>query len=159
MTNVGTIRVCAVGLKMALILLAFNVVEGCQSTEGESHKAAAPTAAPSAAAPATAKVVGLQAEVGCSRTLARTGIARLSWDPGSASAPQRIEMSVLAAGFSLNQFETSPALPPGQATYTWEGLHGQAFHFWRVATQNGASWVPGKDIGKFEGPTCPSDEG
>jgi hypothetical protein len=100
---------------------------------------------------------GLNAEVGCSEIVPRTGIANLNWNAAAPSgSEQRIALTIFPDGFETGNFEVTEALPPNQSSLVWEPLEGQAIHYWRVLTLHSKGWVP-SDTASFEGPTCVAD--
>jgi hypothetical protein len=126
---------------------------GCETTQPDAPATAPATAT---AAPAGGVIAAaLHAEASCSTTKLRTGVAKLSWIPASG-AEQRVELTIVRTGFDQGVFNTSPTLKAGAATFQWEPLQGQAFHFWRVSSLRGDQWVP-SEVASFEGPTCAFD--
>jgi len=96
----------------------------------------------------------LQATVDCDRAKPGRAFARLSWsEPARSGVAQRIAVTIYGDGFETGKFDLSPELKPGETTLVWDQLYGQAFHYWRVMTQQGGKWVP-SETGSFEGPTC-----
>ena len=151
-------RVASSALALALVVVSCAPVTGTKGEDeasddqgGTPPPADAVGGAPGATAVAAA---ALQATVECDRAKPGRALARLSWaQPARAGAAQRIAITIYGDRFEDGKFELSPELAPGETSLVWDRLHGQAFHYWRVVTQQGGRWVP-SETGVFEGPTC-----
>ena len=95
----------------------------------------------------------LQAQVECSKTEFRKGIAHLRWTVTSRGSEQRVDVTIFPEGFETGQFETIGPLPPDWSSLMFDRLKGQAIHHWRVLTRHGDGWVPSQTE-TFAGPTC-----
>jgi len=97
----------------------------------------------------------LQSQTGC---VGSQGVARLSWTlAANRGTQQRVQVTILPDAFDRGEAEVSAPIGPGEVSLTWDGLRGQAIHYWRVLTLQPEGWVP-SEISSFEGPTCVSDE-
>src|SRR5262245_54399949 len=76
---------------------------GCATSEPVVTEPAEPGAAANS----------LHAEIACSTTKARVGMARFSWVP-VAGAEQRVEVTIRRDGFERGLFDASETLPAGQ---------------------------------------------
>jgi hypothetical protein len=136
-----------------LILLAVACERG---TPPPTPSGPPPTAPPVGAPPIgeLTPVTALAAQTECSRTEPGKATAQLSWNCGPSCAEEhRVVVTIYPDGFDTGRFETSETMAPGQSSLVWKELHGQAFHFWRVLTRRGNTWVP-SETARFEGPTC-----
>jgi hypothetical protein len=99
----------------------------------------------------------LMAKARCEEAGSRTGVADLSWLPAANSgSEERVALTIFPEGFDTGNFQVSPPLAAGAASYTWPKTNPGGVHRWRVLTKHGSTWTP-SEISMFSGATCVAD--
>ncbi len=99
----------------------------------------------------------LQAEVDCSHTELRKGVAQLRWTPAARPGrEQRVAVTIFRDGFERNAVELSEPLSSTQSSLVWKPTQPGVIHFWRVLSLQANGWAPSA-VANFQGATCVAD--